>query len=164
MISQFYTVLSNMTSWSSVLVSQSPLLLIVVLTVPSTRLAAAGWSRHEDIEQYPTWIYTPSHALPNGKHSLLIVLHGCDQAHAEIKEFGNLVNAAEANGIGVAVLFVGHEYFNALQQKCWDYAGACNEARLSLLAVHNNRRRARLADCAARMSFPLTHFLGRCNL
>ena len=49
--------------------------------------------------------------MPDGKHPLLIVLHGCAQTHTEIKDFGNLVPTAEANGVVVAVPFVGSEFF-----------------------------------------------------
>ncbi len=42
--------------------------------------ASAGWNAPvETIQQHPTWIYTPSTALPNGKHPPLFVLHGCLQ-------------------------------------------------------------------------------------
>jgi len=88
----------------------------------------ADWNATpEAIEQHPTWIYTPSTAMPDGKHPLLIVLHGCAQTHTELKRFGNLVPTAEANGTVVAVPFVGDEYFGSPLQMCWDYDRAADE-------------------------------------
>jgi poly(3-hydroxybutyrate) depolymerase len=125
MMSPLHAALSNMVSWQSALVCQSRLLFVVAVTAASTNLAVAGWNTTpETIEQPPTWIYTPSTAMPNSKHPLLIALHRCNQTHTEIKDFGNLIQTAEANGIVVAVPFVGSEFFGNQQQKCWDYNGA----------------------------------------
>jgi poly(hydroxyalkanoate) depolymerase family esterase len=97
----------------------------VVLATASIAPAVAGWNASpQTLERHPTWIYTPATALPDGKHPLLIVLHGCNQSHTELKSFGNLVPTAEANGIVVAVPFVGSRFFGNDQQKCWDYNGA----------------------------------------
>lgn len=86
--------------------------------------ASAGWNAPaETIQQHPTWIYTPSTALPNGKHPLLFVLHGCMQTHTELKNFGNLVPTAEANGVVLAVPSVGSEAFGP---GCWDYDRAAD--------------------------------------
>jgi poly(3-hydroxybutyrate) depolymerase len=93
--------------------------------VAASGAAVAGWNASpESIEGHPTWIYTPSTAMPNGKHPLLIVLHGCMQSHTELKQSGNLVPTAEANGIVLAVPFVGNRFFGLPQHKCWDYNGA----------------------------------------
>lgn len=119
------TPLSKMASWRSALVRQSRLLFVVAVTAVSANSAVAGWNTApETIEEHPTWIYTPSTAMPNGKHPFLIVLHGCAQTHTEIKEFGNLVRTAEDNGVVVAVPFVGRKFFGTPLQKCWDYDGA----------------------------------------
>jgi poly(3-hydroxybutyrate) depolymerase len=123
MISIFYTTISNMTScqpaWRHALVCQSRLLLVVALLTFSGNSALAEWNATpENIEQHPTWIYTPSTAMLDDKHSLLIVLHGCAQTHTEIKTFGNLAPTAEDNGIVVAVPSVGSEFVGP---QCWDY-------------------------------------------
>ena len=92
-------------------------LLISTLTGAAANSALAEWNATpETIEQHPTWIYTPSTAMPDGKHPLLIVLHGCAQTHTEIKNFGNLVPTAEANGIVVAVPSVGSESARASER------------------------------------------------
>jgi poly(3-hydroxybutyrate) depolymerase len=125
MMAPLHILLSNIASWRSALVRQLGLLFVVAVAAVSANSAVAEWNTTpETIEQHPTWIYTPSHAMPNGKHLLLIALHGCNQNHDEIKDFGNLVQTAEANGIVVAVPFVGSEFFGNQQQKCWDYDGA----------------------------------------
>ncbi|HEX2135663.1 MAG TPA: hypothetical protein VHG30_07100, partial [Microvirga sp.] len=122
--------LPQMVSWRSApLVCRPRHLLVVALISTSADPALAGWNATpETIEQHPTWIYTPSTAMPNGKHPLLVVLHGCAQTHTELKEFGNLVPAAEASGTVVAVPFVGDEFFGTLQQRCWEYDRA-NDAK-----------------------------------
>lgn len=113
-----HTVLSNVASWQSARVRQWRQLLFVAVAAVSAGSAMAGWNQTpETIENHPTWIYTPSTALPDGKHPLLIVLHGCDQTHTQIKEFGNLVPAAEANGMVVAVPGVGTKAVAG----CWNY-------------------------------------------
>ena len=84
------TPLSKMASWRPALVRQSRLLFVVAVTAVSANSAVVGWNTApETIEEHPAWIYTPSTAMPNGKHPFLIVLHGCAQTHTEIKEFGN---------------------------------------------------------------------------
>lgn len=120
MISPLRIVLSNTVARRSALIRQSGLLLFVVaVTAAPINLAVAGWNTTpEPIENHPTWIFTPSTALPDGKHPLLIALHGCDQTHTQIKEFGNLVPTAEANGVVVAVPGVGSRAFGP---GCWDY-------------------------------------------
>jgi poly(3-hydroxybutyrate) depolymerase len=124
----------------SAMLCKSRQILIAALLAGWADATLAGWNApDEQIEQHPTWIYTPSTALPDGKHPLLIVLHGCAQTHSEIKEFGNLVPTAEANGIVVAVPSVGSEFFGTPLQRCWDYNGASDTrghiAELVKLAV-----------------------------
>ena len=105
----FFDMVSRRPAWPSALTRRSCLLSLVALLYTSAESALADWNAApETIEQHPTWIYTPSTALPDGRHPLLIVLHGCAQTHTEIKNFGNLVPRAEANGIVVAVPFVGN--------------------------------------------------------
>jgi len=133
MMSTFHTIISDMASWRppwrSALIRQSCLSLVVALLTVSANSALAGWNATpETIEQHPTWIFTPSTAMPDDKHPLLIVLHGCAQTHTEIKNFGNLVPTAETNGIVVAVPFVGDEFFGSPLQMCWDYDRA-NDAK-----------------------------------
>src|SRR5258708_6745286 len=92
--------------------------------------ATAAWNTApETIQQHPTWIYTPSTLMNNGKHVLLVALHGCDQSHDQIKNFGNLDGTAEANAIVVAVPSVGAKVWSGNPlAKCWDYNGA-NDAQ-----------------------------------
>jgi poly(3-hydroxybutyrate) depolymerase len=134
MTTTFRTTFSDMVSrrpaWPSALTRHSCLLSVVALLTTSAESALADWNTApETIEQHPTWIYTPSTALPDGRHPLLIVLHGCAQTHTEIKNFGNLVPSAEANGIVVAVPFVGNEFFGSPLQMCWDYDRASDAKR-----------------------------------
>ena len=101
------------------LICRSRRLLTLALATVVAGPALAGWNMQpEDIAQHSTWIYTPSTAMPDGKHPLLIVLHGCDQTHDQIKNFGNLTPTAEANGAVVAIPSVGNEVFGP---GCWDY-------------------------------------------
>jgi poly(3-hydroxybutyrate) depolymerase len=96
-----------------------PILLVGAATAVLPHSAVAGWNTTpESIEGHPTWIFTPSTARPDGKRPLLIALHGCDQSHTQLKEFGNLTPAAEANGTVVAVPSVGSKVFGP---GCWDY-------------------------------------------
>jgi poly(3-hydroxybutyrate) depolymerase len=124
-----HTAISTKTSWTPGLACRSRLVWLVALAAGSINSALAGWNTAaETIEQHPTFIFTPSNAMPNGKHPLLVVLHGCAQSHTDFKISGNLESTAEANGIIVAVPFVGSEFFGTPQQKCWDYNGA-NDAK-----------------------------------
>jgi poly(3-hydroxybutyrate) depolymerase len=140
MRSPFPTNFSKPNSWPSPFARQMRVLLVALGMAVSALSAVAGWNtEEEDIEGHPTWIYTPTHALPNGKHPLLIVLHGCAQTHTQLKTFGNLANAAEANGVVLAVPFVGLEFFGTPLQQCWDY----HEARDNR---HHIAELVRLAD------------------
>ncbi len=103
-----------------------PTLVILSLSSPS---AIADWaaSAEEVVPDHPTWIFTPSAPLPNSKHGLLIVLHGCAQSHDDLKQFGNLEGAANSNGLVAAVPSVGsHPWPGSPDVKCWDYDGAAD--------------------------------------
>ena len=94
-------------------------LLGLVLAGVSAGPALAGWNAApEAIKQHPTWIHTPSAAMPNGMHPLLVALHGCAQTRTELKGFGNVSPTVEANGVVVAMPYVGAEFFGTPQQRC----------------------------------------------
>lgn len=96
-------------------------LLVLAAAFLFSQAALADWnSAPETLSNHPAWIFTPSSTLPNGKHGLMIVLHGCDQTNDELKQFGNLEPAADANGLVVAVPSVGD---NPWGPGCWDYNG-----------------------------------------
>jgi poly(3-hydroxybutyrate) depolymerase len=59
------------------------ILMTVLLTSPA---AFADWnSAPEDMASgHPAWIFTPDTTLPNGKHGLMVVLHGCDQTNDQL--------------------------------------------------------------------------------
>jgi poly(3-hydroxybutyrate) depolymerase len=59
--------------------------------------------------------------LPNGKHGLIVVLHGCNQTNDQLKQFGNLEGAAYANGLVMAVPSVGDNPWPDPAGGCWDY-------------------------------------------
>jgi poly(3-hydroxybutyrate) depolymerase len=102
-------------------------LFVAIALLPSLPAQAAWNSAAETIENHPVWIYSPSSTMANGKHALLVVLHGCAQSHDEIKNFGNLEQTAENNAIVVAVPSVGSYAWGGPMVKCWDYDGARNE-------------------------------------
>lgn len=91
--------------------------------------AHAAWnSAAETIDKHPVWIYTPVTTMANGKHGLLIVLHGCAQTHDEIKNFGNLEQTANNNAVVIAVPHVGPRVWQGgAAAKCWDYDGALDK-------------------------------------
>lgn len=99
-------------------------LIVAIALLPSVPARAAWNSAPETIEKHPVWIYTPSSTMANGKHALLIVLHGCAQSHDEIKNFGNLERTAENNAIVVAAPHVGSYAWGGPTVRCWDYDGA----------------------------------------
>lgn len=75
-------------------------------TASSSSTSADGWNtRPEVIQHHQTWIFTPSTTLPNGKHGLLIVLHGCIQTNTELKKFGNLDALAIKRGVVIGSTF-----------------------------------------------------------
>ena len=87
---------------------------------------AGSWNAaKETIDNHPTWIYTPGSALANGKHALVIALHGCAQTNDDLKSWGNLAAAAEHNGAVIAVPGVGSKVWSGnTSAACWDYDGA----------------------------------------
>lgn len=88
--------------------------------------SAGSWNAgKETIDNHPTWIYTPDSALANGKHALVIALHGCAQTNDDLKSWGNLAAAAEHNGAVIAVPGVGSKVWPGnTSAACWDYDGA----------------------------------------
>ncbi|MEX3690624.1 PHB depolymerase family esterase [Paraburkholderia sp. BR14263] len=84
-----------------------------------------GWNAEQQIiEHHPTWIFTPSTTLENGKRGLLIVLHGCMQTNTVLKEFGNLDTVAKNRGVVIAVPYVGSNNYGGPPYNCWNYDGA----------------------------------------
>lgn len=82
--------------------------------------ALADWNRNpEVIASHETWIYTPQSTMGNGKHGLLVVLHGCAQTNTELKDYGNLQPAAESNSLVLAVPYVGRN--DQWGPGCWDF-------------------------------------------
>lgn len=70
-----------------------------------------GWNKLENtFPNHPTWTFKPSSAMPNGKHALMVVLHGCNQTFDQLKQFGNLEDAATKRGILLAIPDVGPEF------------------------------------------------------
>lgn len=125
MKSELNATLSGMVAGPFSIFRRSLLLLAAVVTAIAPSSVGAGWNAApETIEQHPTWIYTPANAMPDGKHPLLVALHGCAQTHDQIKDFGNLKKSADDHGIVLAIPSVGNEFFGNVQQKCWDYNGA----------------------------------------
>lgn len=109
------------TSWDSaqeVLFSQSGQEAIPSRTLVAT--AASGPTR-ETIANHPTWIYTPGSALSNGRHGLLVALHGCAQSADEVMTSGNLTATAEAKGLVLAVPDVGAKPWPGSASRCWNY-------------------------------------------
>jgi poly(3-hydroxybutyrate) depolymerase len=86
----------------------------------------SDWLPPDPADRHRTWIYMPAGALDNGRHGLMLVLHGCAQTNDELKQFGNLEKSAEANGLVLAVPYVGMRNFGAF---CWDYDGAADRSR-----------------------------------
>lgn len=82
----------------------------------------AGWNRLDNaFPNHPTWTFMPSSALPNGKHALMVVLHGCNQTFDQLRQFGNLEDAATKRGILLAIPDVGTQHFGNDIQRCWNY-------------------------------------------
>ncbi|MBI1891506.1 MAG: PHB depolymerase family esterase [Burkholderiales bacterium] len=92
--------------------------------------AWAGWnSTAESIENHPTWLYTPASTMPSGKRALLIVMHGCDQTHTQLKEWGNLGTTAEQRGVVMAVPWVARPWPVFSSTNCWNYDGATDGSK-----------------------------------
>lgn len=82
----------------------------------------AGWFRHDTtFPNHPTWTFMPATTMPNGKHALMVVLHGCNQTFDQLKQFGNLEDAATKRGILLAIPDVGKQYYGNDIQRCWNY-------------------------------------------
>ena len=82
----------------------------------------SSWTEDKtSFPNHPTWTFMPSSAMPNGKHALMVVLHGCNQTHNQLKQFGNLENVATKRGIVLAIPDVGSHHFGNDIQRCWDY-------------------------------------------
>jgi poly(hydroxyalkanoate) depolymerase family esterase len=81
-----------------------------------------GWTRLENtFPNHPTWTFMPSTTMPNGMHALMVVLHGCNQTFDQLKQFGNLEDAATKRGILLAIPDVGNQYYGDDIQRCWNY-------------------------------------------
>jgi poly(hydroxyalkanoate) depolymerase family esterase len=81
-----------------------------------------GWNRLDNtFPNHPTWTFMPAGAMPNGKHALMVVLHGCNQTFDQLKQFGNLENAATKRGLMLAIPDVGKRHFGNDIQRCWNY-------------------------------------------
>lgn len=107
---------------------QNPAATTAAAGMTGTRKAAAmapipaGWSEHKTaFPNHPTWTFMPSTTLPTGKHALMVVLHGCNQTHNQMKQFGNLENVAAKRGIVLAIPDVGNRHFGTDIQRCWSY-------------------------------------------
>lgn len=93
-------------------------------TAMAARMAplAAGWTEHKTaFPNHPTWTFMPPGAMPNGTRALMVVLHGCNQTHNQMKQFGNLESVAEKRGIVVVIPDVGARHFGNEIQRCWNY-------------------------------------------
>jgi poly(3-hydroxybutyrate) depolymerase len=87
---------------------------------------AGSWnSAQEVLNNHGTWIYTPTSTLSNGKHALVIALHGCDQTNTQLKDWGNVTPAAENKAAVIALPYVGSNVWSGnTAAKCWNYDGA----------------------------------------
>ncbi len=96
--------------------------LLAALFTPSAALA--DWTLNPKIATHETWIYRPNSML-NGsdKRGLMVVLHGCIQTHDQLKQAGNLEQAAEDHGLVMAVPYVKPDTYLA---NCWDYNGSAD--------------------------------------
>jgi poly(3-hydroxybutyrate) depolymerase len=96
-------------------------------TAPMARAAAMtslpqGWAKDvSTFPNHPMWTFMPANTMPNGKHALMVVLHGCNQTFDQFKQFGNLEDAAAKRGIVLAIPDVGSQHFGNDIQRCWDY-------------------------------------------
>jgi poly(3-hydroxybutyrate) depolymerase len=82
----------------------------------------SGWVDHRNtFPKHPTWTFMPSSVMPNGKHALMIVLHGCNQTYHQLKQFGNLETVASKRGILLAIPDVGNQHYGDETQRCWNY-------------------------------------------
>ncbi len=87
----------------------------------SAPTAFADWSATESsIEGMKTWIYTPNQAADTPR-PLMLVLHGCTQDNDELKDFGNLEQAAEAHNAVLAVPYRPDAWSEFTSGECWAY-------------------------------------------
>ncbi len=104
--------------------SASLALLMGAATLFAPAAAAAGWSQ-ETLSNHSSWIYEPTKTLASGKRALMVVLHGCDQTHDQLKVWGNLQAAADEKGAVIVVPWVGSKPWPLFAStKCWNYDGA----------------------------------------
>ena len=61
-------------------------LLILTAVFLTSQAAFADWNSAPEnvVPGHPTWIFTPNSTLPNGKHGLIVVLHGCNQTNDQL--------------------------------------------------------------------------------
>jgi len=101
---------------------QSPGKTRLLAKTTTVQSVPAGWTRLDNtFPNHPTWTFMPSSALPNGKHALMVVLHGCNQTFNQFRQFGNLETAATKRGILLAIPDVGTQHFGNDVQRCWNY-------------------------------------------
>jgi poly(3-hydroxybutyrate) depolymerase len=83
-------------------------------------VAHAAWETVQ-LEGMSVEIYTPATTSPIGSgHGLMLVLHGCAQTGAQLREYGNFETTAEDFGMVVAVPTVAN---GGVIAGCWDYYG-----------------------------------------
>ncbi len=83
--------------------------------------AFADWSATEStIAGMKTWVYTPDQAADTPR-PLMLVLHGCTQDNDELKQFGNLEQAAEAHNAVIAVPYRPDAWSEFTSGECWAY-------------------------------------------
>lgn len=69
---------------------------------------------------HPAWICKPNSTLEGSNlHGLMVVLHGCDQTHGQLKKAGNLEKAAENQGLVIAIPYVTEK--DGYLFGCWNY-------------------------------------------
>ncbi len=120
------------------------------------RPALSAWEALGPPDAHQTWLYTPDHTLKNGRHGLMLVLHGCLQSNADLKQFGNLEKSAEENGLVLALPFVGERSFGL--GRCWDYNAALDQSGNAedLIALTRNL----LADTARKIDAGQIYVVG----
>ena len=102
--------------------SKTPSTMGILANAATTQSIPPGWTKHENaFPNHPTWTFLPPGAMSNGKHALMIVLHGCNQTFNQLKEFGNLEAVATKRGILLAIPDVGREHAGTDIQRCWNY-------------------------------------------
>ncbi len=83
-------------------------------------VAAAEWST-QTLGGMNVQIYTPASTSPTGDgRALMVVLHGCTQTAAQLRQYGNFEGAADMFGVVVALPDVPN---GGVVAGCWDYYG-----------------------------------------